>query len=567
MFYHENLFRNEFFPSELPPCFNTIGLSDEYQHVLNALGTTQQKSSIPLIYSGYKSENSRRKFAVPNPYHYCKTVDLIVDKSLDIFNILNKSSYSLTAPIQSKSKPQKDRPYSKRSNSIAESQQMIESLFQDNRYEIRLDINSFFNNIYTHSIPWAIHTKAVAKKDQSPNLWGNQLDSCIRGMNHKQTNGILVGNAVSRIISEIILCRIDERIKSNFPDVSCYRFVDDYYIYTKSHETVQSIISFIRKELSEYELSFNDNKLSIAESPFLYGKPWVEEIKQYIHLSPDVFLSKSIIEYNSHKDIAILKYGLKVVAIYDYTNDDWKTMQSKIINLWVRFPSLSNIVMDIFLQNRDKVQKARLKTAIYTIIDDAILLNKEQELIWAVWFCKVFNISLSHKYISEIIEANSDLATIILLDIIQSDNKYNNPFIKKLLDVLYDDLNSNDLDDDGNPGKLMWTEHWLLAYEVNAYKWLDNAKRTVSFATNNPFFNELLVKNIHFYDSKYTYSQSEKSVNGLEYVTRKELYDLIYKLKKSIKDLSDGILLEWTEEDEALYSHIEQEYLSNDYFN
>ncbi len=44
-------------------------------------------------------------------------------------------------------------------------------------------------------------------------MFGNQLDSALMLLNSSQTNGILVGNAVSRIISEIILCKIDNNIE------------------------------------------------------------------------------------------------------------------------------------------------------------------------------------------------------------------------------------------------------------------------------------------------------------------------------------------------------------------
>lgn len=106
--------------------------------------------------------------------------------------------------------------------------------------------------------------------------------------------------------------------------------VDDYYIYVSKSSQIQEIISYIRTCLAQYELSFNENKIRITEGPFLYGNPWVEEIKQYIHLQPDMFLTKLIIEYNKCKDIAILKYGLKVISYHHYTktvglqyNPDW----------------------------------------------------------------------------------------------------------------------------------------------------------------------------------------------------------------------------------------------------
>lgn len=126
---------------------------------------------------------------------------------------------------------------------------------------------------------------------------------------------------------EIILCSVDEQISKKFPEISCCRFVDDYYIYVSKSSQIQEIISYIRTCLAQYELSFNENKIRITEGPFLYGNPWVEEIKQYIHLQPDMFLTKLIIEYNKCKDIAILKYGLKVISYHHYTKNSWPAVQ------------------------------------------------------------------------------------------------------------------------------------------------------------------------------------------------------------------------------------------------
>ena len=300
MFSSENLLRNEFFPTELPICFNTNDLADCAQDAIDAANAFGREYSIPLKYSGYKSEAARRKFSVPNPYHYCKAVDLIVKHKAEIALILKKSKYSLTAPIEKKVK--KNQAYAKKSETIADTKSEIEKQYQDNRYEIRLDISAFFDNIYTHSIPWAMHGITYAKQHRNDKtLLGNQLDKHMRALNYDQTNGILVGNAVSRIVSEIILCTIDEQIQKKFPNIACRRFVDDYYIYTRNSAQVQEIISFIRISLAQYELSFNENKIQVKESPFLYGKPWVEQIKQYIHLQPDVFLSKLIMEYDIHK--------------------------------------------------------------------------------------------------------------------------------------------------------------------------------------------------------------------------------------------------------------------------
>lgn len=478
-------------------------------------------------------------------------------KSPSSNRFFEKSPYSLTAPVD---RVPKDRqPYAKRSSSIAETKREIELLYQDNRYEIRLDINSFFDNIYTHTIPWAIHGISAAKKKKNDRMLpGNQVDKHIRSMNYDQTNGILVGNALSRIVSEIILCTIDSQIHDQFPDVSCCRFVDDYCIYTKRSAQVQEIIAFIRRCLSKYELNFNESKLQINESPFLYGKPWVEQIKQYIHLQPDVFLSKLIMEYNTYKDIAIIKYGLTVIAQCRYTRAVWPAMQSRLINLWVRFPSLSDRILPIFWKNKLLLKMRSFKAAVYSVIDEALLLNREQELIWAVWSTKVFNIQVSQAYMIRVLQSSNDLAVIMMLDIICSSDAKKNSKILQQRRNLRDELIAEDTDDRGETNTMMWTSHWLLAYEATRMKWLNLPnEEPFEFARKNAFFRELLQKDVKFYDPQFAYTEPSPYTKNYEYATRTELYTSLSKLKKLIAERLKGesadAQTKFTEEEEALY--------------
>ena len=66
MFDLKRLLQYEFFPAELPPCFNSDDLAANAQHAIQATSMLSREYSSPLIYSGYKSETARRKFAVPN---------------------------------------------------------------------------------------------------------------------------------------------------------------------------------------------------------------------------------------------------------------------------------------------------------------------------------------------------------------------------------------------------------------------------------------------------------------------------------------------------------------------
>lgn len=531
MFNVYNLIKNEYFPAELPPCFNTNDLADFTVNGINLDNTRKIKFSIPLKFNGYKKENSRRIFSVPNPYHYCKTVNLIVENESELLKIFKKSKYSLTSPLNEE--PDKDQSYSKRTKSVFDTKCQIEKLYENNKYEIHLDISGFFDNIYTHSIPWAMYGINIAKnKMYEKTLLGNKLDESVRFLNYNQTKGILVGNAVSRIISEIILCTIDEKINKKFNQINCCRFVDDYYIYTNDSTKIQEIISFVRICLAQYELSLNENKIKINESPFIYGKPWVEEIKQFIYLKPDVFLTKLIIEYNNYKDIAILKYGLKILSNYSFSKTDWQTMQSRLINLFVRFPSLADRILPILLMNKSNINKNLLKKAIYTNIDESVLLNHDQELIWSVWYIKVFNIGISNKYISKIFNSKNDIAIIILFDIVYKLDKQNSAGFQKETNKLLEEFKVYDKNDKNEENNLLWSKHWLLAYEIGRNKWINNFE----YVEKNEFFNVLLNNEVGFYDSNYEYPNIIKNNMKYEYATRSELYANINKLRKLISN-------------------------------
>ena len=76
---------------------------------------------------------------------------------------------------------------------------------------MHLDISNCYGSIYTHTIPWALHTKHVAKSNQNNNdLLGNKIDSLIQLMQNGQTNGIPQGSVLMDFIAEIILSYVDK---------------------------------------------------------------------------------------------------------------------------------------------------------------------------------------------------------------------------------------------------------------------------------------------------------------------------------------------------------------------
>lgn len=51
------------------------------------------------------------------------------------------------------------------------------------RFVVKADISTFFPSIYTHSIPWALVGKAVAKQNRSKSKWFIKLTKSVKRLN------------------------------------------------------------------------------------------------------------------------------------------------------------------------------------------------------------------------------------------------------------------------------------------------------------------------------------------------------------------------------------------------
>lgn len=546
MFEIENLLRYEYIPEELPPCFNSDLFADKFEILISEINTKKTPTSIPVTFQGFKNITSRRRFSIPNPHQYLNIVKLLIDNEDKLKIIFEQTNKSLTAPI--KADKTINKAYSRRIIKFSDSKVEVKKLYKNNLYGLKIDIQTFFDSIYTHSIAWAIHGKKEAKINKgNKGMFGNQLDSALMLLNSSQTNGILVGNAVSRIISEIILCKIDNNIEKKKLDIDYLRYVDDYYIFTKDRSEIDSIISTFREELDNYELVINENKIEVLESPFIYGNSWVEQMKLYASVNPEKLLEKSIIEFHKYNDISIIKYALKILRTTSFTREEWKSIEPIIFNLLLKFPILLKSIIIILKNNYQNVNKVLLKKILYSIIDIHIPLRSEEEIIWVIWAFKVLNISMSTNYIRKILKTENWLAIIILLDI--TSKRKNEKGIRKILDNFRSKLKESYFPHylENYSENNMYTEIWMLAYEIDYNKWLNKPGAGNQFleARKNQFFKLLKKNKISFYDTEYDYELiPENLFNNNTYVTRRELFKILEKIDENNSALDDEEMIE-----------------------
>ncbi len=132
------------------------------------------------------------------------------------------------------------------------------------------DITDCYGSIYTHSIPWALHTKERAKQERnSKDLIGNIIDSHLRDMSYGQTNGIPQGSVLMDFIAEMVLgyvdCELTKRIKNlDDGDHQIIRYRDDYRIFVNNPQTGDEIVKELATTLGELGMRLNADKIKFS---------------------------------------------------------------------------------------------------------------------------------------------------------------------------------------------------------------------------------------------------------------------------------------------------------------
>ena len=138
-------------------------------------------------------------------------------------------------------------------------------------YIFHTDITDCYGSIYTHSIPWALHTKEAAKdRRRDDSLVGNRIDWTLQKMNHGQTNGIPQGSQVMDFIAEIVLGYADIRLyrrlkKENLTDYRILRYRDDYRIYTNNPQKGEEILKHLTEVLLDLNMELGPKKTHFSE--------------------------------------------------------------------------------------------------------------------------------------------------------------------------------------------------------------------------------------------------------------------------------------------------------------
>ncbi len=140
----------------------------------------------------------------------------------------------------------------------------------DYQYIIRTDITDCYADIYTHSIAWALHTKAIAKQNPNDEKYlGNVIDRHIQEMRNGQTNGIPQGSVLMDLVAELVLGYADVELakrieQNNITDYQILRYRDDYRIFVNNPAEGDTILKCLTETMTDLGLKLNPGKTDVS---------------------------------------------------------------------------------------------------------------------------------------------------------------------------------------------------------------------------------------------------------------------------------------------------------------
>ncbi|OJE17823.1 hypothetical protein A9490_13665 [Bacillus thuringiensis] len=492
-----------FFSKELPSEFNSKSLADALEQ-LDVSKSKLSKQSVNkwsklVQYSIPKKNEFRRIAAIPHPLHYIKLSKVIEENWSELETHYEKSKVSLTKIEFSNGKIKNKYSFNKKQDIRLEN-------LSFNRYILSIDINRYYPNIYTHSIPWAMHTKAVAKANPKDMTYlGNKIDLEVRNMQDGQTMGIPIGPLTSAIIQEIIGTSIDEEFQILVgKDTPGFRYTDDMEYYFSTLEEANRALSIMTKLLKDYNLDTNVEKTRILKLPLEIDTSWVYFFKNFKFKNSKERDRQILLEKNDLKeyfnqifkyqieisDKGISKYALKVLRNRIVYKENWSIFQSLLLQTALVDSTVIPTVFEIIESYKYKgyeMELDKLSLFVHSVINENIELNNDYEIIWALSFANKLVISIDKKTTEKLCKYENSLVNILVMVLNDRNLMHASANFSKYKSFIA----NNDLYD----------ENWIFLYECCINNWLD---KDSSILSNDNFFKQLLQHNISFISPDYS---------------------------------------------------------------
>ena len=497
--FRERMLEHGFLPEGLPPVFRIENLHEASLKPVSEGFYLTEKPTECCKFSASKRGGQRRTFSIPNPICAVDLAIFFSKHERQIEEHLQLSTVAQSQPLFSINTGLRPIQIS----SFQEFHRTRRTELSQSRYIVRTDISRFFHSIYTHTIPWALHGKSLAKKDRSPKSddnFGNALDWIIRQAQDGQTVGIPVGPDFSRIVSEVIATAIDRDFgKKHGHDIPYTRLVDDIFIGADNIDEANSYLRSLRDSIQSYELDINESKTSIIDASADIEPYWPVEIRRELDLFSECgvnFRSKSDFTHlldeilrlsTNNRDDGIIKYSIKQIDKIQLWTKFWDILEPFLFRIAINFPHCWEYIAKVasWRSRTSSLDSKRWQSVIHRSALRHASSGNDFEVAWALWLLKEIAQPVDQDLLSEVLRKCGPIPCMLVLDIHRNvGSSYKFPKEELVLRL---------------GEKPMTGSNWMLAYEADRQFGIKIKTKNLQ---GNDFFRQMYDDDVSFYDSE-----------------------------------------------------------------
>lgn len=419
-------------------------------------------------YECTRNTNIPRLLSVPSPFSYSNLCNSIANNWDEIIRVLREKTTNQEykySQIHLQKLSGKNHLFEMSHNYVDKDRELIESIQKipiKNKYRVDADISSCFPSIYSHVLSWSLVGKEEAKRNKNDkSKWYNGLDQDSRNIKNGETNGLLIGPHSSNLLSELVLCCIDNELSGKYQYI---RNIDDFTCFVESEDEAEHFLLDLNDTLKDYELSLNAKKTKITRLPLSSDTDWVRSLNSFFigdTYTDDhkivfkkqrlkAYLDLSISWANKTENSAVYTYAIKTIA-NTFLGKVAKEYYIDVIHqLLCLYPYLvhcvEDFVFDVFGITKDKIKL--ISEDLYKI---GIKRHIYEACSFALYWSIKYEIQLESNYVEESI--NSTDCLFMLLSYLKAKSSLN----KEAMDIFKTKAISlvDEID-----------KYWIFVYEV-----------------------------------------------------------------------------------------------------
>ena len=253
----------------------------------------------------------------------------------------------------------------------------------------------------------------------------------------------------------------------------------------------------LRAELGEFELSLNNQKTEIVDSPATFFASWrsVLRASPVRHAPADqhddllALFDQAAVLAREYPSRPVVQFAVRRLGQVDPAPENWPLMQYLIFQAILAEPDCIRTAMGALYRRHFTdglpLGLVTLSSVLNRLIERHTPQQSGSEVAWAIWSALVFEIPIEAAVVESAGRLNDPIVALFALDARQRG--------------LISALDTTDWESAMVIGELH-AERWLLSYEANVKAWLPS-QGSSGHVHSDPDFGALKQWGVHFYES------------------------------------------------------------------